>query len=124
MPVNISWESSMRIAAAASLFLLLIGITCPGQSGRRGTVSPTPAVPPAVEDPSSFSESKPRPSRQYQDRFPGMSSPRNAPQPTMTPTILAPASDAKEDTGDIVKVETNLVTIPVSVYDRNGLYIP
>jgi len=42
----------------------------------------------------------------------------------MTPTILAPAIDAKEDTGDIVKVETNLVTIPVSVYDRNGLYIP
>ncbi|MBV9242840.1 MAG: VWA domain-containing protein [Acidobacteria bacterium] len=25
---------------------------------------------------------------------------------------------------DVVKVETNLVTIPVSVFDRNGLYIP
>jgi len=25
---------------------------------------------------------------------------------------------------DIVKVETNLITIPVSVFDRNGLYIP
>src|SRR3954471_18330814 len=98
----------MRIAASAGLFLLFIGLTCPAQSGRRGTVSPTPAMP-ASEDPSSFSESKPRPSRQYQDRFPGLASPRNAPQPAMTPTILAPAIDSKEDTGDIVKVETNLV---------------
>ena len=114
----------MRIAASASLLLLLIGLTCPGQSGRKGTVSPTPAAPPVTEDPSSFSESKPRASRQYQDRFPGMSSPRNAPQPAMTPAILAPAIGAKEDTDDVVKVETNLITIPVSVYDRNGLYIP
>lgn len=28
------------------------------------------------------------------------------------------------DGDDVVKVETNLVTIPVSVFDRNGLYIP
>jgi Ca-activated chloride channel family protein len=42
----------------------------------------------------------------------------------MTPGILAPATNAKPDTDDVLKVETNLVTIPVSVYDRNGLYIP
>jgi VWFA-related protein len=42
----------------------------------------------------------------------------------MTPGILAPATNAKPDSDDVLKVETNLVTIPISVYDRNGLYIP
>ncbi len=113
----------MRIAVAASLLILSSGVASFGQSGRKATVTPTPAAS-VSDDPSSFSESQPRPGRQYQDRFPGMASPRNAPPPAMVPTILAPAIGAKEDTGDIVKVETNLITIPVSVYDRNGLYIP
>jgi len=40
--------------------------------------------------------------------------------------VLPPAQNAKNEDGDsdTLKVETNLVTIPVSVYDRNGLYIP
>ena len=44
---------------------------------------------------------------------------------TQTPPPLASNSapeDASEE--DVVKVETNLVNIPVSVFDRNGLYIP
>src|SRR6185295_1095056 len=36
---------------------------------------------------------------------------------------VTPATDAKDD-GEVLRVETNLITIPVSVYDRNGLYIP
>ena len=39
----------------------------------------------------------------------------------MPSTSETPSSVEGED---IVKVETNLVTIPVSVFDRNGLYIP
>jgi len=113
----------MRIAVGTSVFLLLVALTCFGQSGGKGTVTPTPD-PTVTDDPSGFSESKPRPGRQYQDRFPGMASPRNTPQPVMKPAVLAPALDTKEDTGDVVKVETSLITIPVSVYDRNGLYIP
>ncbi|MEO8042109.1 MAG: VWA domain-containing protein [Acidobacteriota bacterium] len=31
---------------------------------------------------------------------------------------------ATSDGDEVVKVETNLITIPVSVFDRNGLYIP
>ena len=35
-----------------------------------------------------------------------------------------PATSANSEDEEVVKVETNLVSIPVSVYDRNGLYIP
>ena len=39
--------------------------------------------------------------------------------------IAVPAGTPQEISGDeVVKVETDLVTIPVSVFDRNGLYIP
>jgi VWFA-related protein len=39
--------------------------------------------------------------------------------------IAVPAGTPQEVTGDeVIKVETDLVTIPVSVFDRNGLYIP
>lgn len=33
-------------------------------------------------------------------------------------------SQPNDDDGEVLKVETNLITIPVSVFDRNGLYIP
>lgn len=42
-----------------------------------------------------------------------------------TPTTNTSATVANpDDDGEVLKVETNLVSIPVSVYDRNGLYIP
>ena len=116
----------MRITVATLLVVLSVSVGALAQSGRKTNPQPTPGSPSASQDPSDYSESKPRPSRsvQFQERFPGIAIPTNTPQPAMTPTILAPATNAKEDTDDIVKVETNLVTIPVSVYDRNGLYIP
>jgi VWFA-related protein len=40
------------------------------------------------------------------------------------PTTIAVQTDASASDEEIVKIETNLVTMPVSVYDRNGLYIP
>src|SRR5262249_32620587 len=40
--------------------------------------------------------------------------------PSATTTGGAPTAVPE---GDVVKVDTNLVTIPVSVYDHNGLYI-
>ncbi|MBA2619645.1 MAG: VWA domain-containing protein [Acidobacteria bacterium] len=46
---------------------------------------------------------------------------QNQQQQTQTTTTTASATTDGDE--DIVKVETNLVTIPVSVYDRNGLYI-
>ncbi len=43
--------------------------------------------------------------------------------PNAQTTDAAKAADSAGDE-EVVKVETNLVSIPVSVYDRNGLYIP
>lgn len=89
-----------------------------GQSGRRITATPTPA-PAQATDEKDFSESTPQ-----------------KPRPRYLKPALRNSSDAAGDIiaseappeivdGDeVVKVETNLVTIPVSVFDRNGLYIP
>ena len=71
--------------------------------------------------------------------------PRRVEAPGPTPSPLPPAAAAspesesvsaeirpggkpfnadRQDPGDIVRVDTNLVTVPVSVLDRNGRYIP
>ena len=41
-----------------------------------------------------------------------------------TPQDQTPAGPEEVDAGDIIKVNTTLVTIPVSVMDRDGRYIP
>ena len=40
------------------------------------------------------------------------------------PSTAADAKPADPDEADVIKVETNLVTIPVSVSDRDGSYVP
>lgn len=88
------------------------------QSGRRSAATPAPT--PLVSEPGQYSESKPRTTRttQYENRFPANSSRKEEKKP-VTPPISEIVGD--EDT---IRVDTNLITIPVSVFDRNGLYIP
>ncbi len=117
----------MKRFAIGLLFILVIfsALTF-AQSGRRIATAPTPA-PSAVEKPEDdYSESKPKKS------FPVYANPRrdkakkkNDKNPTAatTDSTAAPAPTTDED-GEILNVETSLVTIPVSVFDRNGLYIP
>lgn len=106
------------------LAITFLGINAiSAQSGRRVTPSATPVVA-SKDDPSEYSESKPRTSRTVRpaERFPGIgqgSDKSTAPAPATTPA----AADAKDD-GETLRIETNLITIPVSVFDRNGLYIP
>jgi Ca-activated chloride channel family protein len=54
------------------------------------------------------------------DRFPGLSTASTA-RPATPAAIVPPSPDVD---GETLKIETNLITIPVSVFDRNGLYIP
>jgi len=90
------------------------------QSGRK--VAPVPkATPPTVEDSDGPDYSE---SISVKTRI-------NPIRPTLRPaepsSALPPAANSSTTTdtdSDVVKVETDLVTIPVSVYDRNGLYIP
>lgn len=46
---------------------------------------------------------------------------KNDTKQPQTATVPAAATGAEDD--EVLKVETNLVSIPVSIYDRNGLYI-
>lgn len=111
-----------RILSLVSLFLLSI-VAVQAQSGRRVSPTPTPEVK-AAEDESQYSESKPRANRRElpPDRFPGLSIGVKKPAaPSPSPASAAP--EVRDD-GETLRVETNLVTIPVSVFDRSGLYIP
>jgi VWFA-related protein len=89
-----------------------------GQSGRRITSTPTPAPTQAKDDTPDYSESKPQTPRPKYLK-PALRNIDGSPHGQVSepePEIV--------DGDEVVKVETNLVTIPVSVFDRNGLYIP
>ena len=115
-----------RLTVGLVLILSFAAISF-AQSGRRPTSAPITTAAAAAETPDDdYSESKPKKS------FPVYANPRrdkakskaakNAPANT-APTVAAPVEKADAD-GDVLNIETNLVTIPVSVFDRSGLYIP
>ena len=96
------------------------------QSGRRATpvATPMPETRTVVtNDPTQYSESKPRANRttRVAERFPGIGTGANS-KPA-TPPAGTPSTQPADD-GEVLRIETNLITIPVSVFDRNGLYIP
>ncbi len=81
------------------------------QSGRRTAPAATPAPVRDIEDPTQYSESKPNIRRVR-------------PPSTQVLSPTAPAADPTADDDEVLKIETNLITIPVSVFDKHGLYIP
>ncbi len=101
----------LKFAAIALISVFSFGV--PAQSGRKITHAPTPSD--KTEDPSLFSETKPNPKRRFQVLHVN-SNTGSQPQNAKTDPV---AGDEKP-----IKIETNLITIPVSVFDRNGLYIP
>ena len=111
------------------LVFVLIGVSfAAAQSGRRVTPTATPMpkaeVRAAVEnDPAQYSESKPRANRpnRVAERFPGIGTGANS-KPANPTSGTSTAKPAEDD--EVLRIETNLITIPVSVFDRNGLYIP
>jgi VWFA-related protein len=90
------------------------------QSGRRVKPTPTPAPLQKASSPGEdYSESTPLPKRIFARPM------LRGGDANVRPDTAAAANPTSEpETDDVVKVETDLVTIPVSVYDRNGLYIP
>ncbi len=111
----------MKHILIALLFFLAITGSVLGQSGRKIAPKPTPP-PEAKQETDEYSDSKPQAPRTMRvtDRFPGIGN---------GGTIKSPANGNKTSTtttgsdDDVLRVETNLITIPVSVFDRNGLYI-
>ena len=112
----------MQGSLLAALLILLSFSSLSAQSGRRISVKPTPMGTPVVDESTpQYSESKPRTPRvqRFPNRFPNNSNRKEEPEQT-TPT----ASNIPVDDEETLRIETNLITIPVSVFDRNGLYIP
>ncbi|MBX7055833.1 MAG: VWA domain-containing protein [Pyrinomonadaceae bacterium] len=96
-----------------------------GQSGRRVVAVPTSTPQVISTDVSDavprYSESKPQAPRRNR---PPVGFPKLGQSGVANPKTGS--KDAPVEVGDdeVLKVETNLITIPVSVFDRNGLYIP
>ncbi len=114
----------MMKGSAAFLATLLISLSVNGQSGRKIEPTPTP-VPSIREDPTTYSESVPQKKRPV-SVWPSLrggvgSNPQTA---TASNGKSTPAAPNAADGDEVVLVETNLITIPVSVFDRHGLYIP
>lgn len=117
-----------RLAVFCLAIFCLAGVAL-AQSGRRVKPMPAPMVVAEEKQEADYSESapsKPRsiyaaPKLRNTKTKPVANSktePKNQP---VVPTSAAEQTDAGDD--EVLKVETNLINIPVSVYDRNGLYI-
>ena len=120
----------MRNFILFSTLVLSFSLNGFAQSGRRISTAPTtqPNTPTQIEVTESnlpkreekpYSESKSSNSRSISP----LPSPKNdAPNKTDSKSQNSEVLSDSED--DVVKVETNLISIPVSVFDRNGFYIP
>lgn len=89
------------------------------QSGRRAQPVLTPAAPVVAEGDTDFSESKPSSGPIYSRKGrAAQAAERNKPVPRPDETVT--------DNGDddsVIRVGTELVTVPVSVYERSGVYV-
>lgn len=110
------------------------------QSGRRVQSAPKPVSTPQVQQTQDVQAEATAAAVGYSESAPNAArsiSPNRRVKPkseskTKSKTAAASASAADAPTvgadgaieDEVVKVATSLVTIPVSVYDRNGLYIP
>lgn len=133
----------MKIPALVLLFVFGLFGASFAQSGRR--VTPAPAATPRAQQTQDdsvaqqqgeesgvgYSESQPNAPRSIsaspalrKDKKSKKEAKKDVQAQTTTPATATVPATATGDDEDIVKIETSLVTIPVSVYDRSGLYIP
>ena len=116
----------MRRFVIFSLFVLSFSAVTFAQSGRKIAPAPTPSQTTSqqtTEGNPTYSESKPNPKRSLSG-YPNLKNiPKNETKSPL-PSTMKDAEVLSDSEDDAVKVETNLISIPVSVFDRNGLYIP
>jgi VWFA-related protein len=118
------------------LFLGILGVTAanlPAQTPgtrtrprRVGDGRPAPAATPApveVDDAPAATVPNEREPGRRPPTLGGENYPGGRPEPTPDPQ-LAKSGPQEVDEDEVIKVSTTLVTVPVSVLDRNGKYIP
>ncbi|MDQ3635801.1 MAG: VWA domain-containing protein [Acidobacteriota bacterium] len=99
------------------LLLILICVSiASAQSGRRITTNPEPT--PVIVDENSYSESR---SYKPQIIYPPNYRDKNSRKKKEEKKIIKIADEDVDE--DIINVDSTLVTIPISVFNRNGLYI-
>ncbi len=120
------------IFAAATLLLVSTALAQSGRRVQSTTSSSTTQTPPVQApvitdggfgDETTVGYSESAPTRSLPLTRKNAKKEEKKATPVATPAVEAPKTDAGED-GDVIKVTTNLVTIPVSVSDRNGFYVP
>jgi len=127
----------VKIKISSLLLIALFSVAAArAQSGRIQTVPNSPAEKPTVQvtqdaaeikqqDAVTYSESVPNVRRlrfpPNKDKEPKKDAPSKSKKDVPTPTASAATQPADDE--EAIKVETNLVTIPVAVTDRSGFYI-
>ena len=110
----------------AAIWLISLGLfsIVSAQSGRKAQPTPSPVSATPVSEAPYYSESTPQKKRpRYQIPSLRGSADANS-KANSTSQNNVPATPNTDAVGeDVVTVETNLITIPVSVFDRNGLYV-
>ncbi len=105
----------MKIFFSVLVTILFFNLILFAQSGRRITEKPKPT--PIVNPEDTYSESRSyKPQRIYPPNYRDENKTED--------TVQVVESADMEDGEDEIKIDATLVTIPVSVYDRNGIYIP
>ena len=102
------------------VFLSLLSLLLTSMSAGFGQVRPR-----RVGQSTSAPQTTPQTTAPAPSRPPvlgGANNPNN--RPPVTQQDQGPAGPEEVDAGDIVRVNTTLVTIPVSVMDRDGRYVP
>jgi Ca-activated chloride channel homolog len=116
----------MKKLSVLTALILTLSLTGLAQSGRRLKTAPTPAPTPAAEREAAkeYSESSSGGTRTI---APNTSNERKSDrQKTPVPPVVTPKPDetvSSSDEDEVLKVETNLISIPVSVYERSGIYV-
>ena len=118
----------MKRFAVVFLFVVCFSTAVFSQSGRRIT-PPTASTPVTTVEEPDYSESAPyKPRRVYPPKWNedknSKSKKDNSKPQTQKNAAPKTGETGIADDEEIIKIEANLVTIPVSVFDRNGIYIP
>src|SRR5687768_11003851 len=105
----------MKKFSVALVLLCLASMSAWAQTGRPRSAPPTPAPTPQSRTPDAVPQTN-------TTRRPPVLNGNVNPSPTPPPPVDA-ANEETVDEDEVIRVETNLVTMPVSVLDRDGRFI-